>query len=229
MMTKPSSGPGSRLRLARERLGLTQAQLAEVLRVSRGAVSAWEGGLRRLEGPALVALQAVYGVSTTWLLTGAGPAEVEPGIAAAGTELIYPPLADSLEAWDSEGRIDVSRLPRAPWPIPATQAQELLAGQGAVTDLILLKGVPGLAPLMPLGTIHFLNASSQARSSIDFRDTYLFRPAQQQHGLFVRLLEGSEGLLVMPLEAMEAPGQLSRNESPLKKLLGKVLLSLWHW
>lgn len=227
-MTEPLPSPGSRLRLARERLGLTQAQLAEVLRVTRGAVSAWESGLRRLEGPALVALQAVYGVSTTWLLTGAGPAEVEPGIAAAGTELIYPPLADSLEAWDSEGRIDVSRLPRAPWPIPAAQAQELLAGQGGVVDLIFLKGVPGLGPMLPPGTIHLMNVSRQARSTIDIWATYLLRSDRERRGLCARLRRESERLVAVSLDAMEPPAELPSG-NPERVLLARVLLSAWRW
>jgi transcriptional regulator with XRE-family HTH domain len=47
------SGLLSAARLLRDRAGLTQQQLADVLNVSRGAVSRWEAGSREPRGPLL--------------------------------------------------------------------------------------------------------------------------------------------------------------------------------
>ncbi len=60
---------GDRLRIARDRRGLSQEQLAELSAVSRASIANYEAGkpMRRLQGRALA---MALGVSYDWLATG---------------------------------------------------------------------------------------------------------------------------------------------------------------
>lgn len=75
-------------RVAGKRRGarLTQRELASVLRVSEGTVTAWEIGKQRPEGENLVRLATSLGVSPAFLLTG-GTEEETPEEAVAESEL----------------------------------------------------------------------------------------------------------------------------------------------
>ena len=59
---------GEKLQKLRQEKGLSQEQLAEELAVSRQAVGKWESGQSRPEMDKLVALAALFGVSTDYLL-----------------------------------------------------------------------------------------------------------------------------------------------------------------
>src|ERR1700723_2119495 len=59
---------GKRIKLAREKIGLTQAQLAKKLDVSPGAVGQWEIDLGVPATERLRALADSLGVSLDWLL-----------------------------------------------------------------------------------------------------------------------------------------------------------------
>lgn len=72
----PDDGVAQRLREARRAKGLTQAQVAKHLGVSRRAVSEWETGIR-LPHVAIPGLAALYDVTTTFLLYGVEPASAE--------------------------------------------------------------------------------------------------------------------------------------------------------
>lgn len=50
---------GRELRAARERLGLTQAELAKVVGVQRVTVARWEAGLRKIPPMLTLALKAL--------------------------------------------------------------------------------------------------------------------------------------------------------------------------
>jgi transcriptional regulator with XRE-family HTH domain len=52
---------GDKIRHARERLGLTQQELADLLRVDRGSVSNWERGRTRPGRYLLAALETILG------------------------------------------------------------------------------------------------------------------------------------------------------------------------
>jgi transcriptional regulator with XRE-family HTH domain len=66
-----------RLRSARKAIGLTQAQVAERLRVHRPTVSEMEAGRRRVSADELARLAQMYGVPVQWLASGAH-VEAEP-------------------------------------------------------------------------------------------------------------------------------------------------------
>ena len=61
---------GERIRTRRERLGLTQRDIASGLQVSAQAVSKWERGENAPDVGVLVALSRLLGVSLDWLLGG---------------------------------------------------------------------------------------------------------------------------------------------------------------
>ena len=61
-------GTGARVREARTKAGLTQAQVARALGVSPHAVWAWEDGRMKPNHDHLVELASRCGVSTDWLL-----------------------------------------------------------------------------------------------------------------------------------------------------------------
>ena len=63
-------GVGERIRAARQAAGLTQAGLAESIRVSRSAVAQWETDRSGQVGANLARVAAALGVSAQHLLTG---------------------------------------------------------------------------------------------------------------------------------------------------------------
>ncbi len=62
----------SRLRLARERAGLSQGQVALKLDLHRPTVSEIEAGRRRVSSEEVALFASLYKVSVTWLLRPAG-------------------------------------------------------------------------------------------------------------------------------------------------------------
>lgn len=67
---------GSRIRAARERLGMTQAGLAARVGVSRSAVAQWETGRSGQVGSNLTQIAVVLDVGVEHLLLGSGAAAV---------------------------------------------------------------------------------------------------------------------------------------------------------
>lgn len=70
---KPVSGFGERLRVSRDKAGLTQAQVAETLGVSWQTISNWETGQRVPGAEDLFRLSELYGESPVFLLRGVRP------------------------------------------------------------------------------------------------------------------------------------------------------------
>ena len=70
---KPTPGLASRLRLVRVEKHLTQEKLAQLIGVSKGAVSQWElGDVTRLGYERVFRLADVLSVEPRWLATGKG-------------------------------------------------------------------------------------------------------------------------------------------------------------
>lgn len=66
-------GFGDRIRSERTRLGLSQAELARRIRVTRASVSVWEhGDVKALKHDNIKALTKLFGVSDDWLMHGKG-------------------------------------------------------------------------------------------------------------------------------------------------------------
>lgn len=61
------SAIGARLRLAREQAGLSQGQVAKMLRLHRPSISEAEAGRRKVSTEELVEFARIYGVSVSWL------------------------------------------------------------------------------------------------------------------------------------------------------------------
>lgn len=64
---------GARLRKMRQLLGLTQAELAEKIGMSKQAVTLYETGRREASYKSLVALSRALNVTTDWLLDAPPP------------------------------------------------------------------------------------------------------------------------------------------------------------
>lgn len=69
---------GRRIKLARDRSGLTQEQLGKELGVSDGAISSYELGDTLPSIKNAIALAKIFGVSLDWLFTGAEMGNNEP-------------------------------------------------------------------------------------------------------------------------------------------------------
>jgi transcriptional regulator with XRE-family HTH domain len=67
-----------RLRTAREIAGLSQGQVARMLRIHRPSVTEAEAGRRRVHAEELSELAKIYGVSVNWL-SGFGEDKLDPG------------------------------------------------------------------------------------------------------------------------------------------------------
>jgi transcriptional regulator with XRE-family HTH domain len=98
---------GERLKLVRTRLGLTQAELAKALGVSRFAVIKWEKGERDVPSSIYEVLGKQFGVNLNWLLTGEG----EPFIATPKDPVKKKDLYEGLSQEDRELLELIKNLP----------------------------------------------------------------------------------------------------------------------
>lgn len=71
-MSDHKSAIASRLRIARERAGLSQGQVAKLLGLHRPSVSEIEAGRRSVTAEELAQLARAYSVSTAWLTSAPG-------------------------------------------------------------------------------------------------------------------------------------------------------------
>ena len=76
----------ARLRVARERAGLSQAQAARGLSMHRQTVTEIEAGRRKVSAEELVAFAEIYDVRVSWL-TAAADDEQDPRVELAAREL----------------------------------------------------------------------------------------------------------------------------------------------
>ncbi|HJC56692.1 MAG TPA: helix-turn-helix domain-containing protein [Candidatus Eisenbergiella intestinipullorum] len=67
---------GDRLRLRREKLGLTQKEAAKLLEMSETFYGEIERGNRRLSIEKMILVRERMGISLTWLLAGRRPADM---------------------------------------------------------------------------------------------------------------------------------------------------------
>lgn len=75
-----------RLRAAREQCGLSQGQVAEMMKLQRPSISEIEAGRRGVSAEELARFSKIYGVSTTWL-TNSTPEIADPSVELAAREL----------------------------------------------------------------------------------------------------------------------------------------------
>ena len=80
---------GQRLRIAREQAGLSQAQVAQLLKVHRPTVSQIEAGQRIVKPDEIAQLSKLYGVKQAWIVSGetAGQSKADPRLELAAREL----------------------------------------------------------------------------------------------------------------------------------------------
>lgn len=75
-----------RLRAAREQAGLSQGQVATLLKLQRPAVSEIEAGRRRVTAEEIAQLAEIFDVSAEWIISG-NAAMADPKVELAAREL----------------------------------------------------------------------------------------------------------------------------------------------
>lgn len=79
---------GERLRWAREQAGLTQSQIARMLKYHRPTISQIEAGQRVVRPDEIARFASLYGVQETWIIHGdRGIVAKEPRVEIAAREL----------------------------------------------------------------------------------------------------------------------------------------------
>lgn len=76
----------SRVRAARENAGLSQGQVAKLLRVHRPTITEIEAGRRKISSEELSQLAKIYNVSVSWLADGKSELQ-DPAVELAAREL----------------------------------------------------------------------------------------------------------------------------------------------
>lgn len=89
-------GIHDRLRIARERAGLSQGQVARLLEWHRPTLSEIEAGRRRVEASELSRLAELYGVNVEWLLGKSNASDEPLKVAAREIERLKPEELDVL-------------------------------------------------------------------------------------------------------------------------------------
>ncbi|MFN0132737.1 MAG: helix-turn-helix transcriptional regulator [Phycisphaerales bacterium] len=84
-----SEAVGHRLRLAREQAGLSQGQVARILKLHRPTISQIEGGQRVVKPVEVAQLAELYKVKQGWIVSGesVGAAGGDPRVELAAREL----------------------------------------------------------------------------------------------------------------------------------------------
>ena len=83
---KPRNSIAIRLCAARENAGLSQGQVARILKKHRPTISEIEAGRRKVSGEELAKFAEIYDVSVSWLTTGESEFP-DPSIELAAREL----------------------------------------------------------------------------------------------------------------------------------------------
>lgn len=80
---------GNRLRLAREQAGLSQGQVARILKLHRPTISQMEAGQRVVKPVEVAQLSELYKVKQAWIVSGetAGATDADPRVELAAREL----------------------------------------------------------------------------------------------------------------------------------------------
>lgn len=93
--------PGERLRVTRERLGKSQAEMADSLGISTRGYQYYERGERRLPVKVLDTVHALFGVRQAWILDGVGT----PFITGSAPEATAAPPAPTQQLSADEQRL----------------------------------------------------------------------------------------------------------------------------
>ncbi len=81
----PQSSLAVRLRAARDQAGLSQGQVAQLLKLQRPTITEIEAGRRRVTTDELKKLAEIYGVTVVWLLGENN--ETDPSVELAARQL----------------------------------------------------------------------------------------------------------------------------------------------
>ena len=133
-------GIGKQIRAGRERLGLTQGELAKQLGITKSAVGNYENEVSHPKEPVLYKLFQVLGCDANYLFAGhypAGPAGVQAALTAEEESLLtgYRQLDDySRELVETILQKEVARCRRASTKVIPFYALPVSAGTGVYLD-----------------------------------------------------------------------------------------------
>lgn len=126
----------------RGRHGMTQAELAEALNVSRQAVSKWERGITAPSTKKLVSMGKLFGVPLDELAGGKLFAREEPAAPETETPETETPETETPETEAPDAAPEATESVEAEEPEPVKRPQTLkIAGAAALAGCILLTGI----------------------------------------------------------------------------------------
>ncbi|CAH1661982.1 Putative phage repressor [Hyphomicrobiales bacterium] len=133
-----------RIRLARERAGLTQEQVADAFGIRRNNISTWESGSTRPSSGRLPKLAKLLNTSVNWLLSGEGQSPGgEPAAVTAAVDV--PPPAPQRLDMTPVPQLSQQRIPVYGRAVGGDDGRFLFNGE--VIDTVLtppgLENVPG--------------------------------------------------------------------------------------
>ena len=227
--------PGVRLRSFRMERGLSGQALADALDATKSTISYWEASKTALPWTACLALQAVYGVSASWLSKGQGPMWIVPGkrkaratndvrhIAFLDENLGFGPKGEPIEPHPDTPTLD----------IPTALLLEVVGDTPPEPGSLYLWRVceDDMAPLLPRGTWALVDVSPPARDVQVENAVYLIRLGHGRTPCLRRLAtEPISGDLMI---AADAPGRvpLRTSQAARKKectVLGRAIWAGIH-
>lgn len=202
--------PYERLRDFKDELGLQSAQMADAIGVSRAVWSDWENGKTAIRRPNALALQAVYGINSDWLLTGEGPMKATPifggGFSRHAEEI---PLLEGLPTCGPGGEIQDPGPERTAFPTGLLDAVLKRSGAGTKANLYAMR-VAGhsMAPDIEDGDTVIINNALALRQPPFTGASYLVRLPGSGEAVVKRAYfnEGADQLALKPVN----PAYLSK-------------------
>jgi len=210
-----------RLTLLIGELNLDGKRLAESLGVSGASISDWKSGKQPIKKAICLALQALYGISWTWILDGTGPKwAFRPSGNDHSDQLVFIPRIDPARGFGPSGIVipPDKASPGTPFQRSLLQAILMECGAGTVSDLFIVdcEG-DAMRPTIQEGDLVLINTAMQLRRSPKSQAMFLVRNNSLggatrikrvldfEESRFIRLTVDSPGYLPLDLETEDTP------------------------
>jgi transcriptional regulator with XRE-family HTH domain len=171
--------PGTRLRIARIELKKKQEQIGRALGITGAGVSAWENDRASISKGIAIAIEAEFGISSQWVLSGEGSMLVERPASAFVTKfpVVHLPIFDGRPQVEEDGRIraDVPLWEKLPFRQMVLELKLKQCGAGTLEHLCLVRAPQdeGMRPLVVAGALVLVNTAPELRKMPTAGDMYL--------------------------------------------------------
>lgn len=219
-----------RLNTLIKHLGIDGKRLAEALSLTGSAISDWRSGKAPIRKPNCLALQALYGVSWSWLFDGEGPMWVsEAGGTGDAQDLVMIPHLEGDVEFAQSGEVTLPTNPRAFTPFARGFIKEMLLGceAGSLSDLFIFECIgDAMRPTVHPGDMVLVNSALSIRTKPKRGAMFLVR--KEPEGMDVRLkrvrVDGVNGKLCLASDSPGfAPIEVEIDGLPIQSLvLGRV-------